>query len=405
MGEHSRPMSHPASRPLSTPGSNSLSQLPPPEPDALDASLALLGHIERAIDAADGWIGFADYMQLALYAPGLGYYAGGARKFGPDGDFVTAPTLGPLFARTLAAQVAEIVPHSAPEILEFGAGGGELAGDLLGELAQRGCAIERYAILEPGAELSRRQRAAISQRAPQCADRVVWLERLPEHFSGVMIANEVVDAMPVALAAWREEGLFERGVTRSAKGLSWSERPAVGELFDVAQLLDVAPPYESEIALAAPGWIRTLAKTLSKGALLVIDYGFPAREFYHPQRSTGTLMCHYRHHAHTDPFFLPGLQDITAHVDFSALARAGTAAGLDVLGYATQANFLVNCGITGLLAHADPADVRRYAPLAACAHKLLSPAEMGELFKVLCLGRGVPAGLSGFARGDRSHTL
>ncbi len=384
-------------------------QLPMPGPDALEASRALAARIETAINAAGGWISFADYMQLALYSPGLGYYAGGARKFGPAGDFVTAPALGPLFAQTLAVQVADILARCRPEILEFGAGGGELAGDLLTALARLGCAVERYAILEPSPELAERQRAEITRRAPDAAARVVWLERLPENFHGVMIANEVVDAMPVHLVAWRDEGgvtqIRERGVTLTSGQLAWAERPAQGELLEIARTLEIEAPYAGEIALAARGWIRSVADSLELGALLVIDYGFPAREFYHPQRTTGTLMCHYRHTAHADPFFLPGLQDITAHVDFSALAAGGAAGGLELLGYTTQANFLVNCGITRLLERNDPSDLQRYAPLAASAHKLLSPAEMGELFKVMCLGRSITSELSGFARGDRSHTL
>jgi SAM-dependent MidA family methyltransferase len=380
-------------------------QLPKPEPEALDASRALFGRIEAAIGAAGGWISFADYMQLVLYAPGLGYYTGGAAKFGAAGDFVTAPLLGPLFAQTLARQVAGLLPQAGPNLLEFGAGGGELAGDLLAELERLGCAIESYSILEPGAELADRQRAAIARLAPGSAGKVTWLDRLPENFHGVMVANEVVDAMPVHAIAWREEGIFERGVTLEEGKLAWSERPSAGDILAAARAIAVPAPYEGEIALDAQGWVASVAESLAQGALLVIDYGFPGREFFHPQRSGGTLMCHYRHFAHDDPFLYPGLQDITAHVDFSALASAGTAAGLDLLGYATQSSFLVNCGITDILGRADPSDVRRYAPIAATAQKLLSPAEMGELFKVLCLGRGIPPGLTGFARGERSHTL
>jgi SAM-dependent MidA family methyltransferase len=232
-----------------------------------------------------------------------------------------------------------------------------------------------------------------------------WLDRLPRHFHGVMIANEVVDAMPVHAVAWRDEGIFERGVAIDDGKFAWAERPASGEVLAAASALQIAPPYASEIALAARGWISTIAESLERGALLVIDYGFPGREFYHPQRSTGTLMCHYRHFAHADPFLYPGLQDITAHVDFSALACCAKAAGLDLLGYANQSNFLVNCGITEVLERSDPADVKRFAPLAATAQKLLSPAEMGELFKVLCVGRGIAGPLAGFAHGERSHTL
>ena len=393
MGDDARPMLRPSP------------QLPVPGPDALDASRALVARIEAAIAAAGGWFSFADYMQLALYAPGLGYYTGGSAKFGPAGDFVTAPSLGPLFAQTLARQVAELLPKTGPHLLEFGAGGGELAGELLAELARLGCAVERYSILEPGAELAVRQRATIARLAPESLSKVAWLDRLPGKFRGVMLANEVVDAMPVHAIGWRDEGIFERGVAIESGQLAWAERPATGEVLAAAKELVTPAPYASEIALAARGWMRSVADSLEHGALLVIDYGFPAREFYHPQRSTGTLMCHYRHFAHSDPFLHPGLQDITAHVDFSALAASGTDAGLDLLGYATQASFLVNCGITDVLGRTDPADVRRYAPVAATAQKLLSPAEMGELFKVLCLGRGVAPGLVGFARGERSHTL
>ncbi len=382
------------------------SSLPVPDDDALAASRQLVERIAAEIAAQGGWISFADYMQLALYAPGLGYYTGGAAKFGPGGDFVTAPSLGPLFAQTLATQVVELVSRSAPHLLEFGAGGGELAGYLLVELERRGCGVRSYSILEPGTELKERQRATIERLAPRSAAKVQWLDRLPEHFEGVMLANEVVDAMPAHAVAWRDDGIYERGVVLEDGALAWKERPASGEVLEAARELDLAPPYESEINLAARAWMRTVSASLKKGALLVIDYGFPAREFYHPQRDTGTLMAHYRHRAHADPFLYPGLQDLTTHVDFSALASSAIGAGLELLGYATQSNFLVNCGITEVLDRTDAGDVRRYAPLAATAQKLLSPAEMGELFKVLCVGRGINSkSLAGFARGERSHTL
>jgi SAM-dependent MidA family methyltransferase len=391
MGEDARPMLRP--------------QMPVPDSNALAVSRALLERIAVEIASHGGWLAFDDYMRLALYEPGLGYYTGGAEKFGPAGDFVTAPSLGPLFAQTLARQVAELVAMSAPAILEFGAGGGELAGELLAELERLGSPIDSYAILEPGPELRERQRVAIARLAPASKDKVVWLDRLPDAFRGVMLANEVVDAMPVHALVWRTEGVFERGVAFEDGKLAWAERPASGEALTVASALRVPAPYASEVGLAARGWMTSVAERLEQGALLVIDYGFPAAEYYHPQRATGTLMCHYRHHAHTDPFLYPGLQDITAHVDFSALAATARQSGLDLLGYASQSNFLVNCGLTDVLGRTDPTDVKRYAPLAATAHKLLSPAEMGELFKVLCVGRGVPAGLTGFARGDRSPAL
>lgn len=345
----------------------------------------MIDRIRSAIAAAGGWISFARYMELALHAPGLGYYAGGARQFGAEGDFVTAPELGTLFGRTLARQVREL---EGP-ILELGAGSGALAETLLKELDRQ------YFILEPSGALRARQNARLGSR-------VEFLERLPERFRGVIIANEVADAMPVHAVAWREDGIKERGVTEQ---LAWQERPASGELLRVACSLEVVAPYESEINLAASAWVRSLAESLEQGLILVIDYGFPRHEYYHPQRSMGTLMCHTRHRAHGDPFVNPGEQDITAHVDFSALAAAARDAGLEVLGYATQAQFLVNCGITEVLAQANLDNALHYAPIAAEAQQLLSPAEMGELFKVLAVGRGVDQPLLGFSRGDRSHTL
>ena len=371
--------------------------LPEPGRDALAASRALIERIASELAAHDNWISFARYMEFALYQPGLGYYAGGSAKLGAPGDFVTAPELGTLLARTLARQVREILaPGEA--ILEFGAGSGALAAALLDALPTG----TPYLILEPSGELAARQRARLGGRAS-------WLERLPQRFRGVMLANEVIDAMPVHALAWTANGVMERGVCANEGMLAWSERPARGELLAAAREIAIELPsagrYESELGLAARRWMCTLGGVLERGALLAIDYGFPAREYYHPQRSMGTLMCHYRHRAHGDPFYLPGLQDITAHVDFSALAGAAHAAGLDLLGYASQASFLIECGITELLAETDPDDVARYAPLAAEANRLLSPAEMGELFKVLAVGRGVDRPLAGFTRGDRSHTL
>ena len=366
--------------------------LPEPEAEALAASAMLRQRIRAELQAGGGWIGFSRYMELALYAPGLGYYAGGSAKLGAPGDFATAPEMGTLFARTLARQVAELL-QPGEAILEFGAGSGALAAALIGELAP-----ERYLILETSGELRARQQARLGTRAR-------WLERLPQKFCGVMIANEVADAMPVHALAWRANGVMERGASEIGGELAWAERPASGELLAAARRIEVPVPYESEIGLVGRAWMKLLAARLERGALLAVDYGFPQREYYHPQRAEGTLMCHYRHRAHGDVFFHPGLQDITAHVDFTALAQAAREGGLEVLGYANQAQFLVNCGITEVLASEDTADATRYAPQAAQAHKLLSPAEMGELFKVLAVGRGVQRPLPGFAQGDRSHTL
>ncbi|MBA3902125.1 MAG: hypothetical protein C0522_00370 [Rhodocyclaceae bacterium] len=380
--------------------------LPTPDPAALAHSNRLRDHIRHAIRQAGGWISFARYMDLALYAPGLGYYSGGARKFGASGDFVTAPELSPLFAQTLAAQVAQIMATSAPNIVEAGAGSGALAAGLLQELARQGSLPERYAIIELSGELRERQRENIAGRAPELAGRVAWLDTLPESFSGAVLGNELLDALPTHVVAWREDGIAERGVALDdTDRFVWRERPAESALLAAAQALPVEPPYVSEINLAARAWAAEWGRILQRGALLLIDYGFPRREYYHPQRAEGTLMCHYRHHAHGDPFWLPGLNDITAHVDFTSIIEAGHDAGLELLGYTSQAQFLLNCGMTDMLARSRPEDTARYLPLAAAAQKLISPSEMGELFKVMALGRGIDEPLVGFLRGDRGAAL
>lgn len=370
-------------------------ELPAPDPGALAASRMLLERIGAELGAAGNWIPFARYMELVLHEPGLGYYAAGARKLGAGGDFVTAPGLSPLFARALARQVKELL-EPGESVLEFGAGSGALAEVMLEELSVP------YLVLETSSEMKQRQQQRLGNRAR-------WIDRLPQRFRGVMLANEVLDAMPVHAVAWTRERVLERGVCANEGQLAWSERAAEGQVLDAARQIGVEIPpsgrYESELALLARAWMRSLGRLLERGALLIVDYGFPQREYFHPQRSMGTLACHYRHRVHGDPFWLPGLQDVTAHVDFSALARAAAEGGLEVLGFATQAQFLVNCGITDLLAEYGPADTPRYVAAAAAAQKLLSPSEMGELFKVLAVGRGVDGPLLGFARGERSHAL
>jgi len=369
--------------------------LPSPDPQALAASRALLERIAAELGASGNWISFARYMELVLYEPGLGYYASAARKLGTGGDFVTAPELTPLYGRTLARQIGQLL-RPAEAILEFGAGSGTLAASVLNEISVP------YFILETSPDLRQRQKQLLGGGAQ-------WLDSLPERFRGVMLANEVVDAMPVHALAWTPTGVLERGVCANEGQLAWSDRAAGGDVLVGAKELAIEIPpsgrYESEVALLARAWMGSLGRVLERGALLVIDYGFPAREYFHPQRSMGTLACHYRHHVHHDPFYLPGLQDITAHVDFSALAGAAAAGGLEVLGYANQAQFLVNCGITEQLAAENSEDPQRYPPAAAAVQKLLSPAEMGELFKVLAVGKAVDDSLVGFSRGDRSGTL
>jgi SAM-dependent MidA family methyltransferase len=383
--------------------------LPAPDADGLAFSAALTQRIAAEIATAGGWIGFERFMELALYAPGMGYYSGGARKFGAAGDFVTAPELSPVFSQTIGAQVAQILALSAPQIIEVGAGSGRLAADLLLELERRAALPTSYAILDLSGELRARQRETIVQRAPHLLARVSWLDRLPQHFDGLVLANELLDAMPVHLVVWRNEGICERGAGFANGQFMWADRPAGGRLLERAQTLaeeySLPAGYLSEICLAAPAWTAAWAGILGRGALLLIDYGFPRHEYYHPQRNTGTLMCHYRHHAHGEPFYLPGLQDITAHVDFTAIVEAGSEAGLDFLGYTTQSTFLLNCGLAGVLARTPVDDTARYLPLANSAQKLISPAEMGELFKVIALGKGIADPLLGFVQGDRSETL
>ena len=379
--------------------------MPTPNADAAASSARLVARIAEEINQAGGWIPFSRYMELALYAPGLGYYSGGARKFGGGGDFVTAPELSPLFAEALAAQLEPILAASAPRILEAGAGSGALAVGLLRELERRGALPERYDILELSGELRARQQEAVARGAPHLAGRVGWLDTLPDTFSGVVLANELLDALPVNIVAWRERGIFERGVALEDGAFVWRDHPAAGALLAVSQGLTFAAPYFSEVNLAARAWVSEWGRILKQGALLLIDYGFPQREYYHPQRAEGTLMCHYRHHAHGDPFWLPGLNDITAHVDFTAIAEAGHDAGLDVLGYTSQAQFLLNCGLAQLLEAHQADGAVAYATLASGAQKLISPAEMGELFKVLVLGKGIGEPLLGFASGDRCHAL
>ena len=379
--------------------------LPAPSPDAAALSEKLAGLVAGEIRRGGGWISFARYMELALYAPGLGYYMAGARKLGRDGDFVTAPEISRLYGRALARQIEQLAALGFDEILEIGAGTGALAADLLTELDRLGRPPRRYLILELSPDLRDRSRDTLAARAPQLLERVAWLNALPPAFSGVVISNEVLDAMPVHVFERRAGEILELGVGVEKDGFRWAAQSRHSAPHIPEPSLFPVDGYRTEVQFVAHGFVRSVGKALARGAALFIDYGFPRHEYYHPQRARGTLMCHYRHRAHDDPYFLPGLQDITTHLDFSALAQAGREGGLELLGYASQAQFLINCGITGILAETPAADVAAYAPLAAQAHKLLSPAEMGELFKVIAFGKGVTEPLRGFAQGDRSHTL
>ena len=400
--------------------------LPQPDAEAQAFSRQLSEKILTAIDQAGGWISFPQYMDLALYAPGLGYYSGGAHKFGGAGDFITAPEMTPLFGRTLARTIAPVLAASVPTITEAGAGTGKLAGDLLQALEVMGQLPERYDILELSAELAERQRRHLQATVPHLFDRIRWLNALPESLSGVVIGNEVLDAMPVELIRWQRGApedvqrlgvsteLVEGGVrfitTPAPQGHATS-RTLHERVRSLAEKYDWPEDYTTEIPEAGPAWITTLAQRLSQGALLLIDYGFPRHEFYHHERTGGTLMCHYRHRAHPDPYYWPGLQDVTAHVDFTSIAEAGFDAGLEVAGYCTQAAWLMDAGLLDLLAAEQPADLTQadaaWVRTQHAVQTLLSPAEMGEFFKVILLTRGLPDGLPipGFLRSDRSHTL
>jgi len=380
--------------------------LPAPSADALAASHALQHRIAADIARHDGAISFASFMEQALYAPDLGYYSGGAAKLGKDGDFTTAPEMSPLFGAAVAHVAAAIIAQSAPRILEFGAGTGKLARDILTELAALGVAVESYAIVELSGELRARQQEALRD-FPQ----VTWLDGFPASFDGVIVGNEVLDAMPVDLVTKTAEGWRALDVTIADGRFAYLPTALTAAQADqlARQIVDadeLPEGYVTELHGTACGFMGSVGALLAKGrgAAILFDYGFPGHEFYLPDRATGTLMCHYRHHAHADPFYLPGLQDITAHVDFTAAALAAQDAGADVLAYMNQAAFLLAAGIGDLLLRTDPADSQRYLPQANAVHKLLSPAEMGELFKVLIVGKDVelPAAL---ADADRAHRL
>lgn len=380
--------------------------LPAPTPDALAASQSLQQLIAADIEAHGGAIAFSRFMELALYAPRLGYYSGGASKLGASGDFTTAPEISPLFGAALARAAAAIIAQSAPEIIEFGAGTGKLARDVLAALDELGVAVQSYTIIELSGELRARQQEAL-QDLPQ----VRWLDAMPDTFSGVVLANEVLDAMPVELVI-RQDGRWQRQMVTVTDGAFAFMQAALPEAL-AAQLARQVPDaealpegYLTEVHPVAEGFMASLAAMMrgGRGAAFLFDYGFPAHEYYLDQRIGGTLMCHYRHHAHPDPFYLPGLQDITAHVDFTAMALASQDAGLPVLAYMNQASFLLGCGIGELLLATSPEDALRFLPQSRAVQKLVSPAEMGELFKVLVVGQAVelPEAL---ARADRSHRL
>ncbi|WP_197703305.1 class I SAM-dependent methyltransferase [Sulfurifustis variabilis] len=363
--------------------------------------------IRAEIAGAGGAIGFDRFMELALYSPGFGYYSAPTERFGESGDFVTAPEISPLFGRCLAHPVAEVLNHlKGGDVLEAGAGSGNLAADLLSQLAATGALPGRYLILEVSGELRARQEATLRERVPEILPHVAWLDRLPgPGFRGVVLANELIDALPVVRFIAGADGAGELHVGVEGSRFAWREAPARAAVAERVDGLDLPAGYVSEVNLAGEGWVRSLAERLEQGLILLIDYGFPRSEYYHPERATGTLVCHYRHRVHDDPLVLVGLQDITAHVDFTAIAEAGRAAGLSVVGYTSQAAFLLGSGLDRLLADSDPNDVRAHLALTQQVKKLTLPSEMGELFKVIGLARGPVPALAGFAMQDRRSRL
>lgn len=389
--------------------------LPTPDSSAQNRSQDLTTLIRQKIMDAGGWIDFYTFMQMALYTPSLGYYSGGALKFADNqkggGDFVTAPQISPLFARTLAKQAAQILHETqgnnlVSNILELGAGTGKLAADLLLELQQLNQLPTQYFILEVSDYLRQIQLETMQNSLPaDLLNRVIWLDALPTDFIGLIFGNEVLDAIPVHLIEQSQQGWFERGVIFD-NGFSWQNKVlSRADLIKPVNVKSLPNDYLTEVCPAANGLIASLAQSLKRGVILMLDYGFGADEYYHPQRNAGTLMCHYQHQAHSNPLIYVGLQDITAHVNFTAVAESGFENGLSLAGYCNQASFLMNCGILAILSETSPSDIAAYMPLASAAQKLLSPAEMGELFKVIAFSKGISNDLIGFKSGDKAHML
>lgn len=401
------------------PAADKMLQLPAPDAAAQAHSEKLISLIADEIATEGGRISFARYMELALFAPGLGYYSAGANKFGEQGDFVTAPEISPLFSRSLARQVADVLTAidenaNAGEILEVGGGTGTMAAEILVELESLDALPRRYAILELSADLQARQKQTISERVPHLLERVQWLTEMPAPgFRGVVVANELLDALPVHCFSVGEDGLQERFVSFENGRFQWvsgdaDQNEALQKQLPkdlLAQLKELPIGYQSEINLTANGWVDAIAQMLETGVVLLIDYGFPRHEYYHPRRTAGTLMCHYRHRAHDDPFVYPGLQDITAHVDFTAVAEAAVSAGLDVRGYNTQGFFLLGCGIAELAQPHETLDEKNQVLQSQQMRTLTMPTEMGEKFKVIALSRDFENPLRGFAMQDLRHQL
>jgi len=390
--------------------SNQLPKNPWPEPDseALAHSARVVERVQTEIEGRGGVLPFDRYMDLVLYEPGLGYYASGTRKFGRQGDFVTAPELGSLYGRCVARQVAQILAQlDGGSLLEFGAGSGVLAATVLTELAERDSLPAEYLIVEVSPALRAQQQQTLAGQIEQNPVKVRWLDSLPESgFRGVILANEVLDAMPIIRFRVGAEGHMTAGVVRRNGHLDWSwqrDPSQDGRIDRLVQQYGLVADYTSEVNPRAAAWMQTVGRVLDAGLILVMDYGYPGAEYYHYERSDGTLMCHYQHRAHMDPFLYPGLQDLTAHVDFSAVAAAGQLAGLDIAGFTSQEAFLLSTGVLDLVAHesSGPVDPK----LSAELKQLTLSSEMGESFKALAMVKHIDSPLLGFSLRDRRVAL
>lgn len=389
--------------------------LPEPPEELKCVSEELVAAMRKKIHR-EGPISFSDYMEMALYEPGLGYYSAGLQKFGEGGDFVTAPQLGDIFARCLATQIGQIgTAIGCYEIIEAGAGTGVLAADLLQTL-QDSHPPERYRILERSAHLRQVQKETLERSVPQWMDRISWLDQPPEAgWQGVFIANEVLDALTVDRFCYDHDGIRQLRVADGPDGFAWHQAQCPRAMQDQIQALlsglesPLADGYQSEISSSLPAWLQTVSASLQKGVALFIDYGYPRREYYLPQRRSGTLICHYRHRAHDDPFRWPGLTDISASVDFTALAEAADRCGLEVSGYTTQAMFLLSCGLEEVISSFQSLSEKDRVIRNIEVRKLTLPGEMGERFQVMALSRdlakNVRDNLRGFALSDLRYRL
>ncbi len=381
-----------------------------PDSIAQHHSEQLLSLIHDKIVLAGGKISFADYMHLCLYAPGLGYYSAGSQKLGQQGDFTTAPELSSLFSRTFAHHIADVLTQCQhPSILEFGAGSGKMAADILLELAQLGCLPEKYFIIEVSADLQSRQRKNIAKLIPDYFNKVEWLDHFPDHFTGAVVANEVCDAMPVHLLHFKGSNIFERYIKQGSSNLEWHDdelsHPSLSAYArEIQHILGNNESYITEVNIAAEAWLNSIAESLEQGAIFICDYGYPKADFYHPQRNEGTLMCYYQHQGHTNPLILTGLQDITAHVDFTLLAQTALDHDLAVAGFQSQADFLLAGGITELSQQNDQ-DSFSLLQQATEIKQLTLPSAMGEKFKVLTLTKDLEKLLPRCQLADRRYAL